>query len=43
LSRSYQIVLTDRAERDFRRLDRPVQLRIVNSLQQLATDPRHHP
>jgi mRNA interferase RelE/StbE len=43
LSDPYRVVLSDRAERELRSLDREPQLRIVTALRQLATDPRRNP
>jgi mRNA interferase RelE/StbE len=43
LSGPYRIVLSDRAERELRSLEREPQVRIVTALRQLAADPRRNP
>jgi len=38
----YKISITTRAERELKRLDRPVKNRIVSAIMALASDPRPH-
>ena len=38
----YKITITSRAEREFRRLDRPIKNRIVSAIRALAVNPRPH-
>jgi mRNA interferase RelE/StbE len=38
----YKINITSRAERELKRLDRPVKNRIVSAIMALAVDPRPH-
>lgn len=43
MSRTYRVELTERAERDLRRLDRQTQTRVITALSGLTVDPRRHP
>jgi mRNA interferase RelE/StbE len=38
----YKISITSSAERDLKRLDRPIKNRIVSAILALASDPRPH-
>ncbi len=37
----YRVIISDKAERALTRLDRPIQIRIVKAIDELAKDPRY--